>query len=214
MSDAFEEFEVDGLTIGLHYDEDSASANPRDWSNTGQLYGVGRDFPCDDERNRIGSGWDAEEALREYAASDGAAGGVVIAVWFDDYGSRGARIYDVASLEDANGLYVVPAAVIAEDWTPFYPSRSGAFEAARLCALAELRTLDAWLQGEVYGYSIASPGGETLGGCWGFVGDAELPYMRESATDEARAIAAELSAAMESPNLSRALEAARTLADA
>lgn len=208
MDEAFETDEVASLTVHLCYDPEPYVSNPREWDNVGQLFGYG-DFPTDDERNRVSD--DYGQALREYAAEAAAEGGIVLAVRFDDYGSSGQRIHTVSSIDDANGLCVVPGAVIAEDWVPIYATVSEARERALACAEAELDTFNAYLQGEVFGYVVKAPNGATLDSCWGFVGEGD--YIREEAHASAKAEAESIEVALESPDLRRALPAARLMAE-
>lgn len=45
-------------------------------------------------------------------------------------------------------------------------------------ATSNLYAWQAYRDGEVYGYAVESPSGETLDSCSGYYGDRELPYLR------------------------------------
>lgn len=46
------------------------------------------------------------------------------------------------------------------------------------CLNAEMREYAAWVTGEVYGYTVTDPDGETIESVWGYYGDDELDYIR------------------------------------
>jgi hypothetical protein len=47
--------------------------------------------------------------------------------------------------------------------------------------LSWLREFGSWASGEVYGYIVISPSGETVDSCWGFIGEESREYMLEQA---------------------------------
>lgn len=103
-------------------------------------------------------------------------GGVAILIRFADYGSSGARIHE-SDADDANGLIWMDAAKIVDEWTNHGSPDPKA--AALACLNSEIAELNDYLEGNVYGFVIETPDGETLDSCWGFYGETY-------ATDEAR----------------------------
>lgn len=46
-------------------------------------------------------------------------------------------------------------------------------EKAKACLVSEIKTLDDWLRGNVWGYVIEDSQGEHVDSCWGFIGESE-----------------------------------------
>jgi hypothetical protein len=53
-------------------------------------------------------------------------------------------------------------------------------DSAESVLATELAEYAAWCEGEVFGYVVSSPDGENLDSCWGYYGNGELTYIRES----------------------------------
>lgn len=113
----------------------------------------------------------------------------VLPIFYADYGSSGARVYES---DDPNGVIFA---------TMDTATRTGVTPENYLDALqAEIRVLDIWLQGGVYGYVIRErEGGKALDSCWGFLADYDSEseeggwkYLLDTAKEAAESIAEEI----------------------
>lgn len=115
---------------------------------------------------------------QEYDAQNG----VIIPLRYSDYGSSGSLIGEDDS--DPNAVIFCDAQKVREEW-------DGDTDKARKCLLAEVKELQEWMCGEVYGYEITDADGGDLGhlsdSCWGFIGN--VAYVREEAQRAAENIA-------------------------
>jgi len=151
---------------------DYDAMSPRDWSNVGEIIaGSSSYYEYDHRAERYD--------LPEWAAEAAAEGGAVLAIWFEDRGSNGAAVYPVSSLDDANGLYIVPAKAVAEEWSGTYAER---LALAKEVATAEVATYSAYLQGDSCGWAVEWQG-DVLDSVWGYIADEE--YAKSEARSNA-----------------------------
>lgn len=207
--EAFETFEVDGLTVELHQDVDPSS--PADWDTLGTLvafpelsrqYALGRESDGhEDEAFERGGG----ALLARYL--EVVHGQVIVPFRFADYGSSGARLWPTV-LEDErlSGFIATTPGRVAElcgapdDGETFY--KPGDFDGAprewvEEQLRGELREWAHYVEGAVVGIVVKDEKGEVLESVWGCYPDDEgdgLGWIREEgrmlAEGEAEAIRA------------------------
>lgn len=180
----FETYEHAGVTVELHYDEIGTS--PRELSEgLGVILSFTREFDGDEylsieedlHEQSIG---EYVEELREVDCI------AVLPLYFADYGSSGARLYEVDPIGDRGRgpnavIYCTREKAESEDMNA---------EQVEACLRAEVEEMNSYFQGEVYGY-VVNPDDETFSeSCWGFIGDDK--YVREEANRAAESVAKQL----------------------
>ena len=157
--DAIKTYDYKGHTIEIHYDEWGES--PRNWDNLGTMVTFTRRYDIGDD-----AGFRDADELVEYLT------------------------------ENKDNLYYLPIFMyehsgIALSTSPFgdrwdsgqigyiYMTKQTAHE-NRLCEeeaynvlMAEVKDMDDFVRGNVYGYKVFNDEGEELDSCWGFLGDIE-----------------------------------------
>ncbi len=97
-------------------------------------------------------------------------------LWFDDYGARGAGLYQ--DDDHPNCAICFTQAELDHEW-------SGSIANATRYAQARIKEMSHWLRGEVYGIvTVADPGSgapEILDSVWGLIGDPSDPYIKAEA---------------------------------
>lgn len=142
--DAYQTEQVGRYRVSVVLDEDPMS--PRDWDNVGRLEGC-TDYTFSD-------GDDSYQTLRRIH-------GPIIALPIA-LGYRAQGISET-TWDNADGFYWAPLSKIAEEgWRDV--------DQLRECLRAELRTLNQWLEGDVWGYVISSEDDDHVESCWGFFG--------------------------------------------
>lgn len=69
------------------------------------------------------------------------------------------------------GWHYVTKQAVQDSWPSLDLGSIELRDAVERCLQAELKTYDAYLQGDVYGFVITDEEGEEVDACWGFVGD-------------------------------------------
>jgi hypothetical protein len=188
--DAIETFEHQGHTIEIHHDE--CGESPREWDNCGMFcawhrrYSLGdKNAPKDFEtmlHELIELVEDAEkqDAIRDLPYSDmldvicqEVPKLVILPVYIYEHGGITLNTTGFSCPWDSGQLgfiYLVPRKVDEEF--------GGDVEKAKKILVAEIKDMDDYVTGQVYGYRI-DPDTENEDSCWGFYGDIE--YVREEA---------------------------------
>lgn len=188
--EAFETFEVDGLRVSLHSDDDPES--PREWDNCAVLACEHRHYNLGDGTlaDAIGRTPDEFKSLRHLERYLTLAHGAVVVVplyLYDHSGismSTGSFIGRAQHAEWDSGM--VGIAWITRDVCE--REFNGDVEAARKCLEGEVETYDQYLTGDVWGYVVETPAGDHLDSLWGIYG---LDYCRTEAESAARSEAAQ-----------------------
>lgn len=174
----FETYEHAGVTVELHYDE--MGCNPRtEFDSLGVIASWSRFENFGEENWSREYGEPYAESIPQLRRELDA--GTVVPVRFEDYGSSGARIYDVQDLAHANGVIYCTREKQREEGL--------SHQRVRKALLGELGEYDSYLQGEVYGY-IAGRDTPFEDSCWGFIGNDK--YVREEANAAAESVAERL----------------------
>lgn len=191
-----ETYEHNGVTVEIETDDDRAGT-PRDWDNASRLYcwddrmsGVVGDGEHDEMFGRDDHN-DLSEAIEHLIAQDAV---VILPLYLLDHSgysiSSGDNLIELddrgrARACDSAGRFVGDGAgwdtsMVGFAWVP---KDTDATDPLAACE-AEIKTLDQYFTGDVYGY-IVDPDGEHES-CWGFYG---LEYAKEEANDVADYIA-------------------------
>jgi hypothetical protein len=169
--ESVERFEHAGRIVEIYPDQDEQG--PDGWDNAGTLVidsSLRMTFG-DEQRHATGrtrdDDWMVDVRLVQRQ------GGVALPVFFADYGSSGARIYE--SDHDPNGVIYATREEIAEEW-------GGDKDKAAEYLRGRLATYTQWMEGDVYGYVVSDEAGNHLDSCWGFYGfDYAVAEAREAA---------------------------------
>lgn len=191
---------------------DDGPASPQENDNAGTIYSWTLDF-AGDEQVRDPEDYAMypfnELADWERWFKDEYDAALTIPLFFSDYGSRGARIYEMA--DGPNAALCFTQKEIDEEWgghlDPYPVEMKGAdgeltgevreYGGARGYAKARIEELDQYLQGNVWGIVIREPSDEIEGegtglileSVWGFIGDPDAGYIREEADSMAEGAA-------------------------
>jgi hypothetical protein len=192
VQDAVEQFTVGDLVVRVVYDEDGEAGNPREGDNLAEIvcdhrrYTIGDRKPNPDEVNAIErGGW---KLLKRWLELHGAIAFTKIGM-YDHSGitiypvgleSRGAHIFDSAGWD--SGI-VGFAYITRKRWAELMGDTPIAAENADEHLEGEIKNLDTYLRGEVYGYTVTRPHAEcgdwkcphseVLDSCWGYLGDPD-----------------------------------------
>ena len=191
-----EEFEHNGKTVRLHYEEDTEFANPRDADNLGIMLASGhRQYTLGDEdysRHLHGEYDDAKAALEELADRRKIR---LFPRWCQIY--LGATVVLPLGLIDHSGLSMYVGA--GAHWADPGGWDSGLvgfiFDTAKrreVCGTpldrieeglrTEVEEYDKWLTGDVYWYEVEGEDGDAEDSCGGLLG---YDYAMQSARDAA-----------------------------
>ena len=187
MEDAIETINYKGYTIGIDYDPSPES--PREWDNLGTIYSNHRRYDFD--------GHGIEELIEDVGGDvyDSVIPWDLIGkkyyyrkVWMYDHSGVTIRTgennpWGSGYMSWDSGL----AGVIVCDKKKAmqvygYKKSCKSLEEKTLGHLdSEIKTLDKWVSGDIYGFIIEDENGEEIDSCWGF-------YGREEAIDEAKSM--------------------------
>jgi hypothetical protein len=161
-----EHWNVQGLTVSLHVDEDCSS--PRDWDNLGTLvawhrrYTLGDEQPLDTPDQWIAA-WRSDNADWRSA--------VILPVFMHEHGNVALGVRDFGDPWDSGQvgwIYVLPARIRKEYGCKHISGRVRAEVAAVL--QGEVEEYSRYVNGECYGYVVEDAHGQQLDSCWGFIG--------------------------------------------
>lgn len=150
--------QVGRYTVRTHYDDDPES--PRDWDNLGTLSGSARGTIFDEAP-------EASAAAAYLAARS--AHGPILALPVYVHSQAYTIVQETGDWGYADGIYFVPLAKVAEEYPGTFAEQ---VTSARHTLRAELKNFNAYLAGEVYGYTVTGPEG-LVDSCWDFIGDEE-----------------------------------------
>lgn len=163
--DAVEQFDYDGLTVKLFYDETPSS--PADWDTVGTLVTWHRNFNLGHEQEHyLAQDHDGRVVARYVTLREGALASIPVEILDGPY-----TLIRETSPEHADGVIYTTRARCEE----LGVSPEDAEEALR----GELKEWAEYAAGDVYGYVIEDAEGKTLDSLWGL-------YGREYAEEEAR----------------------------
>lgn len=196
--DVMDRWEHAGVVVEIVHDDDPLS--PQENDNAGTIYSWHRWFVgderipepdkwayCDEDGDldpeaEIGSETWREVTLDEWFQLQYSAV-VVIPLWYEEGRGGMASIYES---DNPNCALVFTQEDLEKEW-------GGSADDARRYAEARIKELDDYLQGQVWGIVIREPsdeiGGEGTGlilwSVWGFIGDPDSGWIRETANEEA-----------------------------
>jgi hypothetical protein len=208
--EAFEQFEVDGVTVEFHYDEwGGEHCNPRDMDNVTTMVCWHPDYVLGDEQF---TDYDGRGAVETPFDTGNSSVGIVSMEHLRRYLGICRQAIHIRPLYllDHSGLSIRAGSPSAADPGGWDTSMVGfvyttheriteqcgedaRYHTAKWIAEQveqDVRLYDSYLQGEVYGFVVA-PGSADEDSCWGFLGDPDESGMRSEATSGARCIAAE-----------------------
>ena len=167
--------EYKGHTIEIW--QDDYPMNPyEDWDMLGTFYHWHR-------RGFIGediSHWDSEDIEQHFDAIR-KTGALLLPVYLYEHSGQTISAAPFSCPWDSGqvGFYVCEAADIRKAYLCKRISKQ-IRERATQCLESEIETIDQWLRGEVYGFSVLDKEGDTIESCGGFYGDCECYCMDEA----------------------------------
>jgi hypothetical protein len=162
-----------GYTIKI--EQDPEPQNPRtDWDNFGKMVAFHPRYDLGDK-----SDMKREELLKEIAKKD------VVALPLYLYDHSGLAIRTSRFMEDPGGwdtsfvgyIYATPA-MIKKEYGKVTPET---IAKAKEVLQGEVTNYDAYLSGDVYGYTVTDPRGNVIDSCWGFFESDGLKEARSQA---------------------------------
>jgi hypothetical protein len=174
-----EHWNVEGLTVALHIDEDCES--PRDWDHLGTLVAWHRRYTLGDEQPR-----ETPDAWMATFRADNAEwrAAVMLPVYMHEHGNVALAVRDFHDPWDSGQvgwIYALPGQIRKEYGCQRITKRVRAEVAAVL--RGEVEEYGRYVNGECYGYVIEDAHGEQLDSCCGFIG---YEYARDAAEEAAR----------------------------
>jgi len=172
METALETIEKGDLKACVYYDNDGDN-NPRDWDNLGVIVGFHRDFGLQEVKGEVfrtpedfHAWWGAEHrggvCLRVYAYIHS---GITIKT-----GESNPFSCDWDSCQ-VGYVFITGDRIRKEFGVKRITEKTR--ERARRALVSEVETLDCYLRGEVYCYTVEDQDGDILESCGGYVGDRE-----------------------------------------
>lgn len=157
--------------------QDDCPVNPyEDWDMLGTFYHwhkrgfIGEDI----------SRWDSED-IQQHFKDIKSQGGIVLPIYLYEHSGQTIRTTPFGCAWDSGqvGFYAVEGHTIRKEYSKKRISKQ-LREKVTQCLTCEIETIDQWLRGDVYGFSILDKDGETTDSCGGFYGDYEGYLMAEA----------------------------------
>lgn len=149
--EAMQTMEYKNHTIEIHYDE--GGWNPREWDNAGIFVMFHNRYNFGDKHN-----FNNPDELDEYLADNNM---LVLPVYMYDHSGVTIKTTPFGCRWDSGQIgYIYMSAEDAKAYQNPYEVLDH-----------EIKVLDSYLRGEVYGYKIFDDEGEELDSCWNFIGD-------------------------------------------
>lgn len=212
-TEAYVSFEHAGVLVEIVQDDDPGYG-PQENDNAGTIYSWTPSFDGDERIHEPdlqvddSETWDEDPrwrviSLDEFMRTNYDAA-LTVPLFFSDYGSPGARIYQS---DDPNCAICFTQKEIDHEWSghidPYSVTRENGevveYGGARKYAEARINELDQWFRGEVYGIVIRDPEtNEVMESVWGFIDDqvwtenAEKSYTISEARSMAEGCAAQI----------------------
>lgn len=160
-----------GHVISIWYDE--CPESPREWDNVAVLCLDHRRYTLPWECDEVSKGdFDSGEELVKLLKSECSAA-VIMPVWGYDHGnlaiSTGSRTYPFNDVWDSGMLgfaYVTRETILKELGLKRVSKRG--LEWAERMIMGEIETYGAYLNGQIYGFSILNDDGDVVDSCAGF----------------------------------------------
>lgn len=170
--DAIEKYDVEGLTVKIYSDDDRES--PREWDNAGTMVCFHRRYTLGDKHS-----FADPDAFMEWWKENG-KGGVILPLYLYDHSGLSMSTGAFSCPWDSGqvGYIYATRETIVKEWGA-RRRRKKVEDYLR----GEVETYDQYLTGDVYGYAVESPDGDTLDSCWGFYG---MEHVKEEAESMAK----------------------------
>lgn len=157
--------------------QDDYPLNPyEEWDMLGTFYHWHKNGFIGEDISRLN-----REDIESYFNGIKANSGIVLPVYLYEHSGQTISTTPFSCRWDIGqvGFYIVTAENIRKEYSCKRISKKTR-ETAREVLVSEIKTIDQWLRGEVYGYSVLNEDGEQLESCGGFFGDYEGYCMDEA----------------------------------
>ena len=172
MEKAILEKRAHGFQCAVHYD--SSPDSPREWDNLGVIYSNHRDVQPDKLTVMDSPAWSEEKG--DWSAKELDKLGVWLPLSYYDHScfrvSEDSPYTDSYRKWDSGcfGFIIAPYDKIRKEFGKKRISKQVREKTLEILR-GEIKTLDAYLNGEVYGWTITDDRGELVDSCWGYYGD-------------------------------------------
>lgn len=152
-----------GHRVVVEYDQDPES--PREWDNVGTI--------VLHERCRYSFG-DETASMEELQEINDDPNNIVLPVYLYDHGGITISTAGFSCPWDSGqvGIIYCTKARAIKEWGKKILTKK-AREQAIKCLQGEIKDLDQYLTGTVYGFRVLDPNGDEIDSCWGFYGDSD-----------------------------------------
>lgn len=175
MSEIAEQYERNGCTVKIFYDESPES--PREWDNVGTMICAHRNYTLGDEQANFSDYHSWEHIKQELLIEER---GAVIILPLGLYDHSGITMYvgDTHDRWDGGqvGFIYCTQEDIDREW-------NGDKEKAEAYLRSEVETYDQYLRGDVYGFTVEDKNGDDVDSCWGFYGEEHAKEEANNAAD-------------------------------
>jgi hypothetical protein len=163
-----ETVEERGFIGRIHYDESPTS--PREYDTLGVMVCFHRQYSLGDETDINSGDFEGWNAVERYLRKEKGAAIVIPLYLYDHSGitMRTAPFGDRWDSGQVGYIYTTKAAILKNFGGKILTKKR--IDAANKCLQSEVETYDQYLTGDVYGYFIDGPDGETVSSCGGFFG--------------------------------------------
>lgn len=162
MNDAIDTENYKGYTINLYYDDDHM--HPReDIEHFSTMVCFHRRYNLGDKHD-----FSDPETLQEFLAT---FKGVVLPLYLYDHSGITMSTGDFNDRFDSGqvGYIFTDNATIKKEYGNLSKKT---LETVKQCLESEVKEYASYLEGQVYGYDVLAPNGESVASCWGFIGDS------------------------------------------
>lgn len=184
-NDHVDEFNVDGLTVTIDYDQDAES--PREWDNLGTMICWHRNYILGDRKRGEKMPFDSPSDFQEWADSKDSDVALCLPLYLYDHSGITMSCSPFSCPWDSGqvGYIYITREKIRHEYSCKRISKK-LLERVRGYLVSEVGTYDLFLTGQVYGYTVTDANGENVDSCWGFLG---MDTVKDEATSAAKSCA-------------------------
>lgn len=167
--------EYKGYTINI--EQDDSAESPRVWDNLGTITAWSRRYNLSDSRHS----YDVADFRRDVINNPNV---ISLPVYMYEHGGVALSTGPFSCQWDSGqvGWIHVDKDRARKEYNVKRITKA-TLNKVLACLESEIETYSKYLNGEVYGYDVKDPNGDSIDSCWGFIGDYDDSYMLQQARD-------------------------------